>query len=268
MTNTDSSAPSHLDLDAYLRRIGYRGDLTPNRAILNDLHLAHATSIPFENLDVLIKRPIRLDLASLQAKLVHAGRGGYCFEQNGLFSAVLRRVGFNVTSLAARVRYRTTQTLPRTHMTLLVQADNERFLADVGFGSAGLLLPISIDSSEESQQFAWKYRIIITGSFRTLQIYEEESWTDLYTFSLEPQEQADYEMANYYVSTNPESRFVQILTVQKISPEERHTLRDREYSISRGTTVETRQITGADDYCKLLAQTFGLQLPDGFRYGD
>ena len=120
-----------LDLPAYLERIGYAGDLNPSRSVLEALHLAHATHIPFENLDILLGRPIRLDLASLQAKLVKDRRGGYCFEQNLLFSAVLRQLGFSVTSLAARVRYRTTTLLPRTHMLLLVDLAGERWLADV-----------------------------------------------------------------------------------------------------------------------------------------
>src|SRR6266568_7625864 len=139
MNDTDRG-PGHvpnvseaLNLEAYLRRIGYNGDLQPTRAVLEALHLAHATHIPYENLDVLLKLPIRLDLESLQNKLVHADRGGYCYEQNSLFAAVLRQIGFSVTTLAARVRYRTTLTLPRTHMTVLVEADGERFLGDVGF---------------------------------------------------------------------------------------------------------------------------------------
>jgi N-hydroxyarylamine O-acetyltransferase len=253
-----------LDLSAYLRRIGYSGDLQPTSTVLDALHLAHATHIPYENLDVILKRPIRLDLESLQAKLVHVGRGGYCYEQNGLFAAVLRKVGFSVTPLAARVRYRSTQTLPRTHMILLVQAGGKSFLADVGFGSAGLILPVPFDIGFEARQFAWSYRIVAEGSLWLLQMLQDVSWLDLYTFSLDPQEQADYEMANYYVSTHPASRFVHTLTVQKITQNERHTLRDREYSVDRGASVTTRQLNGDDDLAALLTQTFGLRLPEGF----
>src|SRR5574342_262407 len=101
----DTREPEALDLDAYLERIGYTGGLKPDLDVLEAIHLAHATHIPFENLDILLKRPIALDLASLQAKLVAARRGGYCFEQNLLFSAVLQRLGFSVTQYAARVIY-------------------------------------------------------------------------------------------------------------------------------------------------------------------
>jgi N-hydroxyarylamine O-acetyltransferase len=267
MTRTkEPTEKPEIDLEAYLRRIGYSGDLQPDRAVLEALHLAHATSIPYENLDVLLKRPILLDLESLQDKLVHAGRGGYCYEQNSLFAQVLRQIGFKVTTLAARVRYRTTLMLPRTHMTLLVQAEEESFLADVGFGSSGLLLPVPFDSSAEVRQYAWSYRIIAEGSLRVLQLLRDGSWIDLYAFSLEPQETADYDMANYYVSTHPASRFVHTLTAQKMTTDERHTLRDREYSVDRGTHITTRELDSTDDLETLLTETFGLRLPVGFRY--
>src|SRR6516225_6723599 len=119
-----------LDLDSYLARVQYAGVLRASAEVLRELHLAHATHIPFENLDILLGRPIRLDLESLQAKLVHGKRGGYCFEQNLLFAAVLERLGFSVTCLAARVRLGTTRLLPRTHMLLKVDVDGGSWLVD------------------------------------------------------------------------------------------------------------------------------------------
>src|SRR5262249_30740485 len=133
---------SSLDLDAYLTRINQVGPLAPTQQVLERLHLAHTTHIPFENLNVLLGRPIRLDLDSLQAKLVRDRRGGYCFEQNTLFASVLEQIGFRVTRLAARVRLGAHRLLPRTHMLLRVDVDGQPWLADVGFGGAGLLQPI------------------------------------------------------------------------------------------------------------------------------
>jgi N-hydroxyarylamine O-acetyltransferase len=266
MTITEQTPrQKEIDLSSYLRRIGYGGDLRPTRQVLEALHLAHATSIPYENLDVLLKRPIRLDLTSLQDKLIHSGRGGYCYEQNSLFAAVLRQLGFTVTTLAARVRYRTTQALPRTHMTLLVQADGKEFLADVGFGSSGLLLPVPRSDCSESRQFAWSYRVSAEDSLSVLQLRRDGAWIDLYAFSLEPQEPADYEMANYYVSTNPASRFVHTMTAQKVTTSERHTLRNREYSVDYGSHIATRELSNSEDVTGLLTETFGLLLPEGFQ---
>lgn len=259
-------SPARVDIDAYLQRIGYVGDLRPSYAVLEALHLAHARHIPFENLDILLGRPVHLDLETLQAKLVRAGRGGYCFEHNLLFAAVLQELGFSVTRLAARVRYRTQQMLPRTHMLLLVDVDGSKWLADVGFGAEGLLLPVPFGSGQPSRQFLWTYRVVEEPGLWVLQSVHDGSWVDLYTFTLEPQQQVDYEMANYYTSTHPTSRFVQTLTAQLTLPEARTVLRNRELIVDTGTTVTTRVLAGDAEILDVLAETFGLRFPAGTRF--
>jgi N-hydroxyarylamine O-acetyltransferase len=251
-----------LDLPAYLRRTGYAGDIAPTRQALEALHLAHATHIPFENIDVLLGRPIALDLASIQAKLVGQRRGGYCFEHNLLLAAVLREFGFDLTLLAARVRHRTTAVLPRTHMLLLVAAEGSRWLADVGFGGEGLLLPVPFGSGEEAQHYAWTYRVVEAADSRTwvLQSRANDVWQDLYAFSLEAQQAVDYEVANHYTSTHPDSRFVRSLTAQLPGPERRMILRNRELTEDRGDAVKTRCLGGDDEVLQTLRETFGLEL--------
>jgi len=255
------------DLDAYLDRVGYGGPLRPDLATLADLHLAHASHIPFENIDVLLRRPILLDLDSLQSKLVTARRGGYCFEQNLLFSAVLQTAGFSVTHLAARVRYRTQRLLPRTHMLLLVDLDGARWVVDVGFGGEGLLLPIPLGKREGVRQFAWTYRVVEADSVWVVQSLGDGAWSDLYAFTLEPQERPDYEMASYYTSTHPSSRFLQSLTVQLPTPRVRHILRGRELlaDTSGDSEPESRVLTDDEELLAVLAQTFGLRFPLGTR---
>src|SRR5262249_18171575 len=115
-----------INLDAYCDRIEYTGDRHPTVKTLMDLHLPHATHIPFENLDVMLKRPIRIDLESIESKLVRGRRGGYCFEQNLLFASVLRQIGFPVTLHSARVRLGAQRMLPRTHVCLAVDAEGDR----------------------------------------------------------------------------------------------------------------------------------------------
>ena len=254
-----------LDIDAYLARIRYRGDRQPTLATLQALHLAHATRIPFENLDILLGRPIRIDLDSLQEKLVFARRGGYCFEQNTLFAGVLRAFGFEPTLLAARVRFGTTRVLPRTHMVLKVQSEGAEWLVDVGFGAAGLLQPVRFGDSKEARQFAWTYRLVRSAGHWVLQSFREDAWTDLYAFTLEPQLPVDFEVANHYVSTHPQSRFVRALTVQQVMPEERKTLVDRELAIERSAGIERRTIDD-DALLDVLVQTFGLSFPKGTRF--
>jgi N-hydroxyarylamine O-acetyltransferase len=254
-----------VDLHAYLQRIRYSGDLHPSYAVLEALHLAHATQIPFENLDIFLGQPIRLDLDSLQAKIVKGGRGGYCFEQNLLFAAVLERLGFSVTRLAARVRYRVRRILPRSHMLLLVRCDGDTWLADVGFGLEGLLLPVPFGSAKEVRQFDWTYRVAQERGQWVLQSLHAGSWTDLYAFSLEPQELVDFEMANHYTSTYPDSRFVQTLTVQLPTPQARTALRNRELIVDDGKTVTSRTLAGETELLEVLSEVFGLRLPPGIR---
>jgi N-hydroxyarylamine O-acetyltransferase len=254
-----------LDLPAYLRRIGYAGELSPSRATLDALHVAHAAAIPFENLDILLGVPIRLDLASLQAKLVSRRRGGYCFEQNALFASVLERIGFRVTRLAARVRYGTDRVLPRTHMTLRVDVADAPILADVGFGADGLLLPVPMDGVL-SQQFGWSYRVMESGGVHVLQSHRGDAWEDLYAFTHEPQLPVDYEIANHYTSTHPASRFTQRLTAQRLLQDVRWTLRDRELIEDRGATIRTRVIRDEDELLEILADVFGLEFPAATRF--
>jgi N-hydroxyarylamine O-acetyltransferase len=250
-----------LDLDAYLARTGYAGPLVPMAEVLAGLHLAHATHIPFENLDVHAGRPIRLDLESLQRKLVRGNRGGYCFEQNALFAAVLDRLGFAVTRLAARVRYRTTGLLPRTHMLLRVDLPNGPVLADVGFGGDGLLLPVPLVPGRECPQFLWTYRVVREESVWVLQAKRGTEWADQYAFSEEPQHAVDFEVANYYVSTHPDSIFRKMRTVQLPTSSGRHILRDDVLTTDRGATIETRTLP-ATEVPEVLREIFGLELPE------
>lgn len=259
---------SDLDLKAYLRRIEYAGPLEPTLGVLEAIHLAHATHIPFESLDVLLGRPIRLDLASLQGKLVAGGRGGYCFEQNLLMAAALRELGFDVTQLAARVRHRGDHVQVRTHMLLMVRIDGADYIADVGFGGEGLLLPVPFRTGPEFRHYAWTYRLVEEQPGQwLLQSRHEPAWANLYSFTLEPQGLADYETANHYTATHPDSPFVRTLIVQLPTPEARHVLRNRELTADRGGgRVERRLLAGDEELLEALAATFGLRFPPGTRF--
>jgi len=264
---TADDAEATLDLDAYLARIGYSGSREPTRATLAALHLAHAQHIPFENLDILLGRGIRLDLGSLQQKLVHDRRGGYCFEQNLLFSAALEALGFRLTRLAARVRMGHTRVLPRTHMLLAVETDGARYLADVGFGGEGLYLPIPLVDDRPEHQFTSTYRLQGEDAHHwVLQSKRSEGWFELYVFTLEPQHLSDYEMANWYVSTNPQSPFTRTLTAQRLTPEARYILRGREFITERDGQQQLQTLADDAALLSLLAEKFGLEFPPDTRF--
>jgi N-hydroxyarylamine O-acetyltransferase len=251
-------------LDAYLDRIGFQASSALTAAVLESLHLAHATHIPFENLDILLGRPIRLDLESLQDKLVRQRRGGYCFEQNQLFALAAEAMGFRVTRLAARVRFGSMRIAPRTHMVLSIEADGRAWLADVGFGGDGLLLPMPLAEGAVRNQFHWTYRLAKDSGQWVLQMQMPDGWVDLFVFTLEPQLLVDYEVANYYVSTHPESIFVRTPTVQHSTREARYIIRGRDYTIDRGDGAPVTRRIGEGEMPGLL-QEFGLRLPAGTR---
>lgn len=252
-----------IDLDAYLARIGYAGGRRPGAATLRAVHRAHATHIPFENLDVRLGRPVRLDPEGLQAKLVRSRRGGYCFEQNALLAAALEQLGFAVTRLAARVRFGAREVRPRTHMALLVEAGGSTWLADVGFGGQGPILPVPFRAGT-TRQFGWPYRLAREGASWVLHATLAGAWLEFYAFTLEPQLPVDYEPANHYVATHPDSPFRHTIMAHLATPEARYVLRDRDLAVCRPGGRETRRRLATDaELYAALAGEFGLDPPPG-----
>jgi N-hydroxyarylamine O-acetyltransferase len=254
--------PSDIDLAKYFARIDYPGPTEANLPTLRAVHLAHATHIPFENVDVLLGKPIRLDLPSLAKKLVDHRRGGYCFEQNTLLAAVLELLGFRVARLLARVHAEGRRLHPRTHMVLEVAADDRAWLADVGFGGWGLLEPIALEETE-SRQCAWDYRLVHDGAEWLLQARQDGRWRELYSFTREPQLPVDFEPANHYTSTHPDSGFVHTLCVQRPLPETRYVLRNRELTVVTAEATDTRTLDDDAELLHVLADRFNLELPPG-----
>jgi N-hydroxyarylamine O-acetyltransferase len=259
-----------IDLKAYLERLEYRGELAPTLETLKRLHFAHATHIPFENLEILLGRPIKLDRESLWTKMVTGRRGGYCFEQNALFATVLEELGFRVTRLAARVRLGVKEIRPRSHMLLAVEIEGGRWLADVGFGGEGLLHPLALQAGEEFRNFAWAHRLIVEGAVHVLQTRHPDGWFDLYAFTLEEQHPVDYEVANYYISTNPHSPFVHMIFVSRPETDVRWVLMNRRLIEQRPEGSIESIVPDDEALIEVLAERFGLRFPPGtrFRYDD
>jgi N-hydroxyarylamine O-acetyltransferase len=259
--------PALADFPAYLRRIGLAGPPSPTVAGLAALHRAHVGAIPFENFDILLGRGIRLDLASLEAKLVAGRRGGYCFEHNALFAAALAGLGFDVTPLAARVRLGGRTDAPRTHMLLGVRAEGRDWLCDVGFGGGGLWEPLPLEPSGEIRQGLWRFRVVTEGAERVLQNAAPAGWRDLYGFTLDPQRPSDFAVANHYTSTHPDSTFTKVAIAQRTSDSGALALRGSVLQTMRpGADVTETPAPGGDALLDLLRARFGLDFPDGTRF--
>ena len=252
-----------IDLDAYFRRIGYRGGTAPDIETLNAIHRLHPQAIPFENLDPLLKVPVRLDLASLEAKLVRAGRGGYCYEQNLLLMHVLSALGFRVRGLGARVLWGAPEgaITARSHMLLGIDLDGARYVADVGFGVSTLTAPLRLERDIEQPTPHEPFRLIGAGDGFAMQVRIGAAWQPLYRFDLQQQFQPDYEIANWYNCTSPSSRFTGNLMVARPVPGRRYTLHNSEFSMHQvGGPSERRVLRTAAELRDTLAGTFGLTL--------
>jgi N-hydroxyarylamine O-acetyltransferase len=255
-----SSAPT-FDLDAYLARIGYDGPRAPTLATLTGVHERHAQTIPFENLDVVLGRPIPLDLPSLERKLIHDRRGGYCFEQNTLFATALRTLGFVVTPLLARVRWGVPAgvTTPQTHMALRVDLDGRPWLADAGFGGTGLMAPLALDRTDVQATRFEPRRLVPHGRNLLQQVQIAGAWTDVYVLHLDDAYPIDFEVANWFTSAHAASRFRQNLMAARAEGDLRYALLNRDFTIRHSDgSAEKRTLASHDELLDVLARHFGL----------
>ncbi|MFC4913746.1 arylamine N-acetyltransferase family protein [Actinomadura gamaensis] len=217
---------SDLDLDAYLARIGFDGERAPSLATLRALHRGHTTSLPFENLEPALQRPVLLDVPSLQDKLVRSRRGGYCFEHAALFAAALERLGYDFTALIGRIMVGAPEGAirPATHALLLVRPedDDREWLCDVGFGG-GPLEPLEFADGTVSEQDGWSFRLTRQDDDEfgvrhwALSELGADGWTRRHVFAQVPAFPIDFAVASHYVASHPRSPFVGRVFAQRFT---------------------------------------------------
>ena len=255
-----------LELDAYLQRIRLGAPLPVSIESLASITEAHAASIPFENLDILLGLPISLDLEALVRKLIHNRRGGYCFEHNTLMRAVLECLGYQVTGLGARVVSESGAMRPRTHMLLVVELPAGQYVVDVGFGGDGLLHPIALQHHASVRVGMSHHRLRNDGPQWVLEVEHDGRWTDLYSFDLAAQWLPDYEVANHFTSTHPSSPFVVNLTAQLVRRQRHVVLRNRTLTVREPGGLTTQTVRDPAHLLTVLEDEFGLAFPPGTRF--
>jgi len=258
--------PPDIDVDAYFARIGYGGPRTPTLETLAGIHFRHPQAIPFENLDPLLKRPIGLTGPALESKLVRAGRGGWCFEQNLLLCDVLRSIGFQVTGLAARVMWNVAAGVVRARSHMLLKIDGLEggpHIADVGFGGLTLTGPVRLVPDVEQLTPHETFRLTRSADDFVLQASVRGEWKPLYTFDLQPQLLVDYEVSNWHLATHPESPFVNNLMAARVTPERRYGLFNNKLSTHplHGDSEQTTLATPAA-LREVLETLLAIKLPD------
>jgi N-hydroxyarylamine O-acetyltransferase len=254
-----------LDLDAYLERIGYSGPHTPTLPTLRALQALHPLSIPFENLDTLAGRPVRLDLDSLERKLVRGRRGGYCFEQNLLFKHALGALQFETTALAARVVWERPEELrARTHMVLLVTLGERRFVCDVGFGGLTPTAPIELTPGVEQATPHEPFRVVELAREFAVEALVRGEWKPLYRFDLQEQHAVDIDLLNHYVMSHAESPMRHRLLAARVAADRRFGLNNGELNTHHlRAASEQRRIASVAELKGVLESTFGIEVPEG-----
>lgn len=257
-----------VDLDGYFARIGYDG---PREAMLETLcllHALHPSAIPFEAIDVLLERGVDIRPAAVDAKLIEARRGGYCYEQSGLFKRVLTELGFDVVGLTARVRWMAppgAPARPRSHMALRVVLDGTPWLVDVGFGGLVATKPLRLDTVEPQTTEHETFRVFPYGDGHLVQASIGDKWMPLYEVSPEPQHDVDYEVPNWFTSSHPSSHFGRRLMVSRVTPAARYSLLDARFSVRRPDGRLDRQKLDADGIEDVLSSVFALPVEPSWR---
>jgi N-hydroxyarylamine O-acetyltransferase len=253
-----------MDIGRYLAHIGHTGPRDPTLATLAGLALQHTLSLPFENLDPLLQRPVALDLPSLHEKLLRQGRGGYCYEHNVLLQAVLAALDFKVTGLAARVLWNAPPGVvrPRTHMLLKVDLAEGPYLVDAGFGAMTPTAPLALTPAVRQHTPHEDFRVMQEGGLFRVEGEVQGQWRPLYCFDLQPQEPADYQAASWFVSNQPASPFRHVLMASRITPEGRHVLNGSRLGWHPASgSGDQRVLQGVDALRRALEETFGIRLP-------
>lgn len=248
-----------MNVDAYLERINYQGPRAPTAETLRRLHLAHLLAVPFENLSIHAAEPIVLEDEALFNKVVTRRRGGFCYELNGLFAALLGALGFQVEMLSAEVARRGGGFGPAfDHMALLVTLE-ERWLVDVGFGDS-FVEPLLLDERAEQTQGPDAFRVEEEdGRFQMLRRGAGGAWEPQYRFGLEPHVFEDYAGMCRFHQTSPESHFTRAPLCSLLMREGRVTLSGSRLIHTRGGERTERELSGADEYAAALDEHFGIE---------
>lgn len=259
-----------MNVEQYLQRLNYQGEIPPSLQNLCDLHRTHAYTIPFENYDVHLKIPIIIEEERLFEKLIVQQRGGYCYELNTLFSLLLKELNYSFKYLVARSLYGKDYLPPRTHMLLLMEIDSQQYLADLGFGGVGLLEPLKLEVGKEVKQYYDTFRLLEDKKLGfILEVKDEEAdggWISLYSFDLHEQLLVDYELPNYFNSTSPKSIFTKQIVCAMPSSEGRVRLVNESLKIRTQSLRQDHQISSSGEYLSLLQKHFGVVLPLNTRF--
>ena len=250
-------------LDKYFERIGYSGSAVANLQTLREIHLLHLQRIPYENIDVFCLQGVKLDADSLACKILQRRRGGYCFEQNGLFLTALTALGYKVTPNLARVHRNRPAPGGRTHHINLVELDGETWICDVGFGGSAFRCPLKLQADVEVEQMGELFRLRRSDEHG---FYLEKSigqgWEPQYTFKIDPALPIDMAMGNFYTSQSADHVFLNAVVGTRMTERGRITLSDHTFKVFDLVegTLQRETVTDFEAYVAKLRELLGVEL--------
>lgn len=254
------------DQRAWLDRIGYSGSLSPTLQTLNGMVLAHSHAIAYESLDIMLGRTPKLDVASLQKKMIAGKRGGYCLEQNILFRAGLKSLGYQIISLQGRVVRGMDIDAPRPaiHMLLRVELPEGPYLADVGFGNLAPTSALLLKPEIEQETPHEPMRFIDVGGELTLQAKLGNNWEHIYRVIPYPRVDGEYDITNWYTATHPHTPYRSNIIAARPGPGRTRITMFNARKTTRHATgkVERRLLESEHEYRSVLRDEFGLNLSD------
>jgi len=247
-----------MDVEAYLDRIEYKGERQPSARALRVLHRQHLFTVPFENLDIALGTPIRLSPPLLYEKIVLRRRGGFCYELNGLFAALLAHLGYRVHMLSAQVRHDDGRFGPEfDHMLLKVDLE-QAWLADVGFGES-FLNPLPFHAGGAEVLNGHHYSLMRDGREWQLMRYDQDGDVCLYRFRDTPRQLSDYEGMCTYHQNSPESHFTRNRICTKATSRGRITLSGTRLIVASNGVRTESLLAGEAEVRHCLRENFGFE---------
>lgn len=249
-----------MDLNAYLDRIRFEGTPRPDHETLVALHRRHLLNINFENIDVQLQRPVGLAVAPIYEKIVEQGRGGWCYEMNGVLEWALKEIGFEVARINGGVmRSVRGDDILGNHLLLLVQLD-EPWIADVGFGD-GMFEPIPLRQGEfEQRGFRYRLEQLDDGFWRFHN--HQHGGAPSFDFKAQPADELLFQEKCELLQNSPESPFVMSLVCQRFTKTGYEVQLGRVARTVTPDGINNRILNSADELIDRLREDFELDVPE------
>ncbi|CAN5741676.1 arylamine N-acetyltransferase [soil metagenome] len=249
-----------MNINAYIRRLGLTGSsLKADAASLRLLQRSHLLAVPFENLDIYWKRPITVDPDRFFQKMVIGGRGGFCYELNGLFNELLKAIGFETRRISGRVFSGGVYGLEFDHAAIIVTLGGEEYLADVGFGDF-TTEPLQFDLGVEQQDASGTF-VIRRSEGEYLEVVKRigDEWSSQYIFTDTPRSLSDFEEMCGYQQSSPDSHFTRGALCSILTNVGRKTLTDKKFIVTTGTLKSETAVETELEFYRLLIDEFGIE---------